>query len=188
MTTKKVPRLKNYYNKEIVPALMSELHDANPMQVPRLEKITLSMGLGEALTNPKAAEEAVDALRRIAGQQPVLTKSRKSIATFKLREGSVVGAMVTLRGNIMWEFLDRFINVALPRVRDFRGLARNFDGHGNFSVGIKEQIIFPEVDYDRIDKIRGMNVCIVTTARDDLSGMKLLEQLGVPFRKQDKVL
>lgn len=191
MTTKKnfktaAPRLQNLYNKEIVPALMKQLdsqgNKVNAMQVPRLTKITVSMGLGEAQSNPKIADEAVETLGKITGQKAVTTKARKSIATFKLRQGSVVGAMVTLRGRRMWEFLDRFINVALPRVRDFRGLAKSFDGKGNFACGIKEVIIFPEVE-DKLDKIRGMNICMVTTASEDAAGMKLFEQLGVPFTK-----
>lgn len=183
MSGQKMPRLKNFYNKELVPKLMSELQIKNVMQLPSLEKIVLNMGLGEAAgQNPKAIESGCEALRAIAGQKPVVTLARKSIATFKLRENMPIGAMVTLRGNRMWEFFDRLVNVALPRVRDFRGIQSRFDGSGNCSIGIKEQIIFPEVDYDKVDKIRGMNITLVTSARSDKDGKVLLKHLGVPFR------
>lgn len=182
MAGKAVPRLKNFYNKELVPKLKKELGIANVMQVPSLEKIVLNMGLGEAVQNPKALESGIETLRSISGQKPVVTKARKSIATFKLRENMPIGAMVTLRGERMWEFFDRLVNVALPRVRDFRGIQSKFDGQGNCSIGIKEQIIFPEVEYDQVDKIRGLNVTLVTSADDDKAGKVLLKYLGVPFR------
>lgn len=182
MSGNTVPRLKKYYTKELVGKLKDELGIKNIMQVPNLKKIVLNMGLGEAVQNPKAMDSGCEALRSIAGQKPVVTLARKSIATFKLREGMPIGAMVTLRGDRMWEFFDRFINVALPRVRDFRGIQGRFDGRGNCSIGVKEQIIFPEVDYDKIDKIRGMNVTLVTSANNDKDGKALLKSLGVPFR------
>ncbi len=182
MAGQNIPRLKKFYTKELVGKLKEELGIKNNMQVPALKKIVLNMGLGEAVQNPKAMDSGVEALRSIAGQKPVVTLARKSIATFKLRENMPIGAMVTLRGDRMWEFFDRFVNVALPRVRDFRGISARFDGRGNCSVGVKEQIIFPEVDYDKIDKIRGMNVTLVTNAKDDNEGKLLLKHLGVPFR------
>ena len=152
------------------------------MQIPRVEKIVVNMGLGEAIQNPKAIEFAVDDITRITGQKPVVTKAKKSIATFKLREGMPIGVMVTLRRQRMWEFMERLVNVALPRVRDFRGVSKKFDGKGNFSLGIKEQIIFPEIDYDKVDKIRGLNISIVTSAKTDEEGRVLLKKLGMPFR------
>ncbi len=177
------PRLQVRYHKEIAPALMKEFGYTNPMQVPRLAKITLNMGLGEAISNPKVMDSAVEEMRAIAGQKPVVTKAKKSIATFKLREGQKIGCMVTLRREKMWEFMDRMVSLALPRVRDFKGVSpRAFDGRGNYSLGIKEQIIFPEINYDRIDKIKGLNVSIVTTARTDEEGRALLKHLGMPFR------
>ena len=177
------PRLQRRYQEEIVPALMKEFGWKNPMQVPRLEKITVNMGLGEALQNAKLLEAAQEELAAITGQRPVLTRARKSIATFKLREGQAIGCMVTLRKERMWEFLDRLISVALPRVRDFRGVSgKAFDGHGNYTLGIREQIIFPEIDYDKVQKIKGMNVSIVTTARTDEERKALLRALGMPFR------
>lgn len=182
MSGQTVPRLKNFYNKELVSKLKSELSIKNAMQVPGLKKIVINLGLGEAVQNPKAIESGCETLRSIAGQKPVVTLARKSIATFKLREKMPIGAMVTLRGDRMWEFFDRLVNVALPRVRDFRGIQSKFDGAGNCSIGIKEQIIFPEVDYDKVDKIRGMNITLVTSARDDNEGKVLLKSLGVPFR------
>ncbi len=182
MSGQNIPRLKKFYAKELVGKLKDELGIKNTMQVPSLKKIVLNMGLGEAVQNPKALESGCEALRSIAGQKPVVTLARKSIATFKVRENMPIGAMVTLRGDRMWEFFDRFINVALPRVRDFRGIQARFDGAGNCSIGVKEQIIFPEVDYDKVDKIRGMNVTLVTSARDDKEGKVLLKHLGVPFR------
>ena len=178
------PRLKTIYEKEIAPRLLKEFSYSNVMQVPRLVKITLNMGLGEAVANPKILDSAVDELRTIAGQQPVVTKSKKAIANFKLREGQKIGSMVTLRRERMWEFLDRLLNIALPRVRDFRGVSsRGFDGRGNFTMGVREQIIFPEIEYDKIDSIKGMNISIVTTAETDAEGRSLLTHLGMPFRQ-----
>jgi large subunit ribosomal protein L5 len=177
------PRLKDLYLKEVVPRLQKEFGYKNVNQVPRLVKVSLNMGLGEAIGNPKVLDSAIEELKTVSGQAPVVTKAKKSIATFKLREGQKIGAMVTLRRERMWEFFDRFVNLALPRVRDFKGISpRSFDGRGNFSVGVREQIIFPEINYDRIDKIKGLNVSIVTTARTDEEGRALLRYLGVPFR------
>ena len=177
------PRLKKVYETDVIPKLMQELGLTNKMQVPRLRKITINMGLGEAVANPKILDSAVDELRQISGAQPVVTKSKKAIANFKLRAGLKIGAMVTLRREKMWEFLDRLVSLALPRVRDFKGVSpRAFDGRGNFSLGIREQIIFPEINYDKVDKIKGMNVTIVTTARTDDEGRALLKHLGMPFR------
>ena len=179
----KPARLKQRYRKEIVPALMKELGLANPNQVPRLDKIVVNMGLGEALANNKIMESAVDQLGAITGQKPVITRSRKAIANFKLREGQAIGAMVTLRNDRMYEFLDRLINVALPRVRDFKGVSNKaFDGRGNYTLGVREQIIFPEINYDQIEKVKGLNVSIVTTAGTDEGGLALLKQFGMPFR------
>jgi large subunit ribosomal protein L5 len=181
----KPARLKLRYRKEIVPALMKELGFKNPNQVPRIDKIVVNMGLGEALANNKIMESAVDQMMAITGQKPVITRSRKAIANFKLRENQAIGAMVTLRNDRMYEFLDRLISVALPRVRDFKGVSNKaFDGRGNYTLGVREQIIFPEINYDKIDKIKGMNVSIVTTARTDEEGRALLRHLGVPFRQQ----
>lgn len=182
MSGQNMPRLKKFYVKELVPKIKEELSIKNIMQVPALKKIVINMGLGEAVQNPKAMESGCETLKSIAGQKPVVTLARKSIATFKLREGMPIGAMVTLRGDRMWEFFDRFVNVALPRVRDFRGIQSRFDGAGNCSIGVKEQIIFPEVDYDKVDKVRGINITLVTSARDDKEGKLLLKHLGVPFR------
>ena len=177
-------RLKVRYRSEVVPALMKEFGFKNPNQVPRLEKITLNMGLSEALANNKIMESAVDQLAAIAGQRPVVTRARKSIANFKLRQGQAIGAMVTLRNDRMWEFLDRLINVALPRVRDFKGVSgKAFDGKGNYTLGIREQIIFPEINYDQIEKVKGLNVSIVTTAKSDEQGLALLRHIGLPFRQ-----
>ena len=177
------PRLQQLFAKEVLPRLMKEFNYTNAQQVPRIVKITLNMGLGEAIGNPKIVESAVDELTLISGQQPVVTKAKKSIATFKLREGQKIGAMVTLRKERMWEFFDRLVSFALPRVRDFKGISpRSFDGRGNFSMGIKEQIIFPEINYDKLDKIKGLNVSVVTTARSDEEGRALLRYLGMPFR------
>ena len=179
-----VPRLKKVYKDEIAPALMKEFSYTTPMQIPAIKKVVVSMGVGEALTNKKLLDAAVTDLTAITGQKAVKTRAKKSIANFKLREGNEVGAMVTLRGNIMYEFLDRLINVALPRVKDFRGIkATGFDGHGNFSLGITEQIIFPEIDFDKIVKIAGMNISIVTSARTDNEARALLTKFGMPFRK-----
>ncbi len=178
------PRLKTRYLKEIQPQLMKELKFKNVMQVPKLSKITLNVALGEAIGNPKLLDMASKELELITGQKPVLTKARKSIAGFKLREGMPIGVMVTLRGNIMWEFLDRLIAIALPRIRDFKGINdRSFDGNGNYSLGLKEQIIFPEIKYDEVSMFHGLDVSIVTTARDNASSKKLLSLLGMPFRK-----
>jgi len=175
-------RLQKYYNDEVVPHLMKEFSLKNPMQVPRLEKITLNMGLGEAIQNPKSLEAAAGDMAIIAGQKPVTTRAKKSIATFKLREGMPIGCMVTLRRERMWEFFDRLANLALPRVRDFRGIGAKLDGRGNYSLGIKEQIIFHEINYDKVDKLRGMNITFVTSAPNDEQGKALLKQLGMPFK------
>lgn len=179
----KAPRLRNYYAKEVVGALQKEFSLTNPMQVPRLKKIVINMGLGEAVRDPKILEGAFADLAKIAGQRPVLTKAKKSIATYKLREGMPIGCMVTLRRERMWEFLDRLVNVALPRVRDFRGVPVKMDGRGSYSLGLKEQIIFTEIDYDRVDKLRGMNITFVTSAANDDQAKALLQHLGMPFRK-----
>jgi large subunit ribosomal protein L5 len=177
-------RLKEYYKKEVVPKLMKMNKYSSVMQAPRLSKITVNIGMGEALANPKALDAAVDDLTKITGQKPALTKAKKSISNFKLRKGVKIGAMVTLRRERMYEFLDRLTNVAIPRIRDFRGIsAKSFDGRGNFNLGIKEQIIFPEIDYDKIDKIRGMTISITTTARTDEEARQLLSELGMPFSK-----
>ena len=178
-------RLKERYKREIVPAMMKELGYGNAMQVPRLAKVVLNISLGEALQNPKALEAATSDLSLITGQRPVITRAKKSIAAFKLRAGMPIGLMVTLRGERMYEFLDRLISAALPRVRDFQGVPRKaFDGRGDYTLGIKEQIIFPEIDYDKVDKIRGLQVCIATTARTDDEARRLLEFMGIPFSKQ----
>jgi large subunit ribosomal protein L5 len=178
------PRLQTFYTTEVIKRLRDEFGYKNPNQVPRLVKISVNMGLGEALTNPKVLESAVDELRAITGQSPVVTKAKKSIATFKLREGQKIGCMVTLRREKMYEFFDRLVSLALPRVRDFKGISpKSFDGRGNFSLGIREQIIFPEINYDKIDKIKGLNISIVTTARTDDEGRMLLKHLGMPFRQ-----
>jgi large subunit ribosomal protein L5 len=177
-------RLKAYYQEAVVPALMDRFKYRNRMQVPVLRKIVVNMGLGEAIQNPKALENAQEEIALITGQKPVVRKARKSIASFKLREGMAIGCKVTLRRDTMYHFLDKLINVALPRVRDFRGInPRGFDGRGSFSMGIREQIIFPEIDYDKIDKIRGMNVTVVTSAKTDEEARELLAYLGMPFRK-----
>lgn len=177
-----MPNLKELYTKEIVPAMMERFLYQSVMQVPRLEKIVINIGLGEALQNPKALEAATRDLTAISGQKPVVTRARKSIANFKLREGNPIGTKVTLRGERMYSFLDRLINVALPRQRDFRGVSRNgFDGRGNYSLGLREQLIFLELEYDQIDKIRGMEVIIVTSAPTDEEGRHLLELFGMPF-------
>jgi large subunit ribosomal protein L5 len=184
MATKLDARLKDRYQKEIRPALQKELGLDNLMAVPRLEKIVLNMGLGEATQNVKIMDPLVADLASIAGQKPVTTKAKKSIAAFKVREGMPIGAMVTLRGDIMYEFLDRLISVALPRVRDFKGVStKSFDGRGNYTLGMRDQLIFPEVDYARVDKLKGMNVTIVTTAKDDNQARALLRQFGIPFRQ-----
>jgi large subunit ribosomal protein L5 len=184
MATKVNARLKEKYHSEIRPALQKELGLNNLMAVPRLEKIVLNMGLGEATQNVKIMDPLVADLASVAGQKPVTTRAKKSIAAFKVREGMPIGAMVTLRGDIMYEFLDRLISVALPRVRDFRGVStKSFDGRGNYTLGMRDQLIFPEVDYARVDKLKGMNVTIVTTAKDDNQARALLRQFGIPFRQ-----
>jgi large subunit ribosomal protein L5 len=184
MATKINARLKEKYQTEIRPALAKELGLENLMAVPRLEKIVLNMGLGEATQNVKIMDPLVADLASVAGQKPVTTRAKKSIAAFKVREGMPIGAMVTLRGDIMYEFLDRLISVALPRVRDFRGVStKSFDGRGNYTLGMRDQLIFPEVDYARVDKLKGMNVTIVTTAKDDNQARALLRQFGIPFRQ-----
>ena len=177
------PRLKTKYQQEVLPALMKEFNYKTPMAAPRLSKITLNMGLGEALQNAKLLDSAEEELAAIAGQKPVITKARKSIATYKLRQGQKIGAMVTLRKDRMYEFFDRLVTFALPRTRDFKGISpKSFDGRGNFSLGVKEQIIFPEIDYDKIEKIMGLNITIVTSANTDDEGRALLKHLGMPFR------
>ena len=177
-------RLKEKYKKEIAPALAKEFDIKNPMAIPKIEKIVVNMGLGEASSNAKILDVATEELKVITGQKPVVTKAKKSIAAFKLRQGMAIGTMVTLRGDRMYEFLDRLISVALPRVRDFRGISgKAFDGRGNYTVGIREQLIFPEIDFNKVDKSRGMNVSIVTTARTDDQARSLLKALGMPFRQ-----
>ena len=178
-------RLCEKYRNEVVQGLQEQFQYKNVMEVPRLNKVVVNMGLGEAIQNAKAIDAAVGDLMKITGQRPVICKARRSIATFKLREGMPIGVKVTLRSRQMWEFLDRLLNIAIPRVRDFKGVSRKaFDGRGNYSLGIKEQIIFPEIDYDEIDKIRGMNITIVTTSNTDDEARALLERLGMPFRKK----
>jgi large subunit ribosomal protein L5 len=180
----KPARLKVRFRSDAIPAMMKSFGYKNPNQVPRLEKIVLNMGLGEALANNKILESAVEQLAAISGQKPVVTRARKSIANFKLRQGQAIGAAVTLRSDRMYEFLDRLINVALPRVRDFKGVStKAFDGRGNFTLGIREQIIFPEINYDQIEKVKGLNVSIVTTAKNDEQGLALLRHFGMPFRQ-----
>ena len=179
------PRLRDLYRNEIVPNMMRDFGFTNPMQVPRIQKIVLNIGLGEALTNSRAMESATRDLTTITGQKPIITRARKSIAGFKIREGNPIGTCVTLRGARMYHFLDRFINMSLPRIRDFRGIARRgFDGRGNFTMGIQEQIIFPEIDYNQIDRIRGLQVTIATTARDDALATRLLEGYGMSFVRE----
>lgn len=178
------PRLKKRYHDIAVPALMKEFQYKNPMQAPKLVKVVLNMGMGEAITNAKALDHAAEELAKISGQRPVITRAKKSIATFKLREGMPIGCMVTLRRERMYEFLDRFISAALPRIRDFKGISsKSFDGRGNYSVGIKEQVIFPEIEIDKVDSIHGMDIVIVTTAKTDEEGRALLGHLGMPYRK-----
>ena len=182
MSDQPTPRLKVRFTKEVRSRLQQELGYANPMQVPRLEKVVLNMGVGDALKDGRMLEAAVDDLTIITGQKPVITKARKSIAGFKLREGMPIGAKVTLRGDRMWEFIDRLVSIAIPRIRDFRGLNPNaFDGHGDYTLGLTEQLIFPEIDYDKVLKIRGMDITVVTTARNDDEGRALLVALGFPF-------
>jgi large subunit ribosomal protein L5 len=176
-------RLREKYKKEIAPALAKEFDIKNPMAIPKIEKVIINMGLGEASANAKILDVAADELKAITGQKPVITKAKKSIAAFKLRQGMSIGTMVTLRGDRMYEFLDRLISVALPRVRDFRGISgKAFDGRGNYTLGIREQLIFPEIDFNKVDKTRGMNISIVTTAKTDDQARSLLKSLGMPFR------
>jgi large subunit ribosomal protein L5 len=178
-----MPRLKDKYRNDVVPAMLKKFGYKNIMQVPRLEKVVVSMGVGEAIQNSKAIDFAVNDLMTITGQKPVTTKAKKSIAAFKLRAGMTIGAKVTLRGERMYEFVDKFFNIALPRVRDFRGISpKSFDGRGNYSIGIREQLIFPEIEYDKIDKIRGMDIIFVTTAKTDEEARELLGLMGMPFR------
>ena len=179
------PRLKERYQSEILPELMREFRYGNVMQVPRVEKVTLNIGLGEARENARAVDSATADLATITGQRPVVTKAKRAIANFKIRENMTIGAAVTLRGDRMYEFLDRMLNAALPRIRDFHGVStKAFDGRGNFSLGVREQLIFPEIDYDKVDRIRGMQVNIVTTAKTDEEGRRLLELMGMPFAKE----
>jgi large subunit ribosomal protein L5 len=181
-----MPRLKEQYRDQVVPAMIEEFGYENVMQVPRLVKVVVNVGLGEALQNAKALDAATEDLRAITGQQPVITRSRKSIASFKLREGRQIGAKVTLRGTRMWDFMDRLCNVALPRRRDFRGVSPNsFDGRGNYTLGFREQLVFPEVNYDTVDRVRGLEVSIVTTAETDEEGRHLLALLGMPFARSE---
>ena len=176
-------RLKERYQKEIVPQLIQEFKYSTPMQAPRIAKVVVNVGVGEALTNAKALDATVGDITSITGQKPIITKAKKSIATFKLREGRAIGVKVTLRSDRMWQFLDRLCNIVLPRIRDFRGIAPDaFDGRGNYTLGMREQITFPEIQYDKVDKIRGMEISIVTTARTDEEGRRLLELIGMPFR------
>ena len=182
--TEYIPRLKRKYRDEVIAQLMKEYSYVNPMQVPQVKKVVINMGLGDAVQNGKLIDSAVEEMSKIAGQKPVITRARKSIAGFKLREGMPIGVMVTLRKDRMWEFADRLIMFALPRTRDFKGVsAKAFDGRGNYTLGIKEQIIFPEIDYDKIDKIKGMNISFVTSATTDEESRSLLRGLGMPFRK-----
>ena len=177
-------RLQQYYREQVIPRLQKDLEIVNPMQVPRITKITVNMGVGEAVADKKVMDAAVGDLTKISGQKPLVTRSRKAIASFKIRAGLPIGCKVTLRGARMYEFLDRLINIAMPRIRDFRGVSpRSFDGRGNYSLGVKEQIIFPEIQYDQIDQIRGMDITITTTARDNRQGRALLEAFNFPFRK-----
>jgi large subunit ribosomal protein L5 len=176
-------RLKERYQKEVAPAIAKEFGIKNPMAIPRVRKVVLNMGMGEAIANAKILDTAADELRSITGQKPVITKAKKSIASFKLRQGMPIGVMVTLRGDRMYEFLDRLVSIALPRVRDFRGVSpKAFDGRGNYTIGVREQLIFPEIDFNKVDKLRGMNISIVTTARNDEQARALLKGLGMPFR------
>ena len=182
MSDHPTPRLKERFQRQVLPRLQQELGYANPMQVPRVQKVVLNMGVGDALKDGRMLEAAVDDLTIITGQKPVITKARKSIAGFKLREGQAIGAKVTLRGDRMWEFIDRLVAIAIPRIRDFRGLNPDaFDGHGDYTLGLTEQLIFPEIDYDKVLKVRGMDITIVTSARDDDEGRALLVALGFPF-------
>lgn len=182
-----IPRLKEKYRIEIIPAMMKELSYANAFEVPRIEKIVVNMGIGEGAQNSKVIEAATSDLARITGQKPIVTKAKKSVAGFKIRAGMSIGCKVTLRGNQMYEFLDRLLSVAIPRIRDFRGLSLNsFDGQGNYTLGVTEQLIFPEIDYDKIDKVRGMNITVVTTAKDVETAKALLKHFGFPFKERQE--
>jgi large subunit ribosomal protein L5 len=184
MTTGNTPRLKQRFREEIAPALMKEFNYANAMEVPRVQKVVLNIGMGEATQNAKSLDAAAEQLAIIAGQKPVTTRAKKSISNFKIREKNPIGMMVTLRGARMWEFLDRLLNAALPRIRDFRGVSpKAFDGRGNFSLGVREQLIFPEIEYDKVDRVRGFQINIITSARNDEEGTRLLEMLGMPFSR-----
>jgi large subunit ribosomal protein L5 len=179
-----MPRLKEQYERDVVPALKEEFKYKNLMQVPRLVKVVVNIGLGEAITNAKALDGAVKDMSDITGQKPVITRAKRSIAAFRLRTGMAIGAMVTLRGDRMWEFMDRLCNTALPRIRDFQGVSsKAFDGRGNYTLGLKEQLVFPEIDFDKVDKVRGMEISMVTTARNDEEGRRMLALLGMPFTK-----
>lgn len=179
-----MPSFRDFYSNEVAPKLKERMGYTNPMQVPKLDKIVLNMGLGEAINNIKILDSAVEEMRAIAGQQPVIRRAKKSIAAFKLRKGMPIGCMVTLRRNRMYDFYNKLVNIALPRVRDFRGVSANaFDGRGNYTIGLKEQIVFPEIEYDRIDKIKGLNITIVTTAKTDEEARELLREMGMPFNK-----
>lgn len=180
---KVVPVLQARYRDEVLPALMNEFQYDNVMQVPRIQKVVINIGMGEALDNPKSIDAAVEDLRIITGQQPVVTRAKKSVAQFKLREGRAIGVKVTLRGERMWSLLDRLMNIALPRIRDFRGVPSKLDGRGNYTIGLREQLIFPEIQFDKIDKVRGMEITIVTSARSDEEGRRLLKLMGMPFRE-----
>src|ERR1700736_3505559 len=183
-TGEPVARLRTHYNTNVIPALTKEFGYSNVMAVPKVDKVAVNIGLGEATQNGKLMDGAVNELSQIAGQRPVITKARKSIAAFKLREGNAIGCMVTLRGDRMYEFFDRLVNVSLPRVRDFRGVsAKSFDGRGNYTLGIHDQLIFPEIDYNKVEKTKGMNISIITTARSDAESMALLRHMGMPFRQ-----
>ncbi|HEY7418239.1 MAG TPA: 50S ribosomal protein L5 [Ktedonobacteraceae bacterium] len=178
-------RLKEKYKNEVVPALLKEFNYQNPMQVPTLNKVVVNIGLGEVIQNPRAMENAIADLSTITGQRPVVTRARRSVASFKLREGMQIGCMVTLRGERMYIFLDKLLNAALPRLRDFQGVSPDaFDGRGNYTLGLREQLVFPEIDYDKVDKVRGMEISVVTTARSDQEGRRLLALLGMPFRRK----
>jgi large subunit ribosomal protein L5 len=184
-SAKERPRLRSKFEKEVAPALLKELELANAMAVPRLHKIVVNMGMGEATQNSKILDPAVNELGQITGQKPIVTKAKKSIAAFKVREGQAIGTMVTLRGDRMYEFLDRLVNIVLPRVRDFKGVStKSFDGRGNYTIGLHDQLIFPEISYEKVDKMKGMNVTIVTTAANDNQARTLLKHLGMPFRTQ----
>ncbi len=188
-TPRDKPRLHQRYLRDVVPALVKDFNYSNPMQVPKVAKVSVNVGVGEAIANAKALDATVRDVSIITGQKPLIKKARKSIAQFKLREGQNVGVMVTLRGERMWEFLDRLMNAALPRTRDFRGVpSRSFDGRGNFTLGLREQLIFPEINYDQVDKARGLEVSIITTARSDQEGRRLLELLGMPFQREGESL